>query len=110
MTRAQANDLCVSTIPNKTVEVPADETQLRLRASNLTWREADGEVIILDTKSSIYASLNRSGRLLWELLAVGSTQRALVNALKSRYGLDTDRAEADVDAFVGALQDRGLLE
>lgn len=84
--------------------------RLRLRTDAVTWREVDGEVIALGLDSSTYFGTNASGALLWRRLSAGTTREDLVGSLKEAFDLDENRARADVDAFVGDLRQRGLLE
>jgi hypothetical protein len=83
--------------------------QLRLRAEELSWRQIDAEIVAVDVSKSTYLSANESGAVLWSLLVDGATRAELAAALQERYGIDRARAEADVDAFVGTLESRGLL-
>jgi hypothetical protein len=83
---------------------------LKLRPTAVAWREVDGEVIALGLESSTYFGTNPSGTLLWRRLAEGTTRDELVNELAQTFGLATERSEADVDAFLAELADRGLLE
>ena len=82
---------------------------IRLRDAKLEWREIDGEVVALDGESSEYLGVNRAGATLWPLLAEGSTRDALVDCLCGAFAIERARAEADVDAFVRALGEKGLL-
>ena len=84
--------------------------QLRLRPTALEWREIEGEVVAVDLQKSVYLAANRSGAALWPALAQGTTRDALVSRLVDEYRLDPERAAADVDAFLGALAEQGLLE
>jgi hypothetical protein len=83
---------------------------LRIRESDLTWREVDGEVVALDLVSSTYFTTNGSGAVLWHRLVGGATHRDLVRALVERYGIDEDRAAADVDGFLDVLRSNGFLQ
>ena len=83
--------------------------RLRLRADAVAWREVEGDVIALGLATSAYFGTNASGSLLWKQLAEGATREQLVEELVQAFGIDADRAGADVDAFVGELRDRGLL-
>jgi hypothetical protein len=83
---------------------------VRLRPAALEWRMVEGEVVALDVARSEYVLINRSGTALWDLLAEGSTPARLVERLVDRYGLPPEAAAADVDAFLGVLADRQLLE
>lgn len=82
---------------------------LRLRPDVVAWREVDGEVIALGLESSTYFGTNSSGSLLWKRLAEGTTRAELVDALMATFGIEPERAQADVDAFVADLRTRGLL-
>lgn len=82
---------------------------LRLNSDAVSWREVNGEVIALRHESSEYLSTNGTGTLIWTALADGASRLELAELLVSRFGIDADRAAADVDAFVDLLASRGLL-
>ena len=84
-------------------------TVLRLREDALVWREIDGELVAVDLGASAYLGANPSGTLLWRLLVDGATLDELAGALVERFGIDSERAHTDADAFVGSLAARGLL-
>ena len=84
-------------------------TRLKLRESDVHWREIDGEVIALDGRTSTYVAANSAGALLWRALEGGSTRDGLVDELVGAYGIDRERAAADVDRFVDELAGHGLL-
>jgi Coenzyme PQQ synthesis protein D (PqqD) len=83
--------------------------ELRLRASDLEWREVEDEVIAVDVQTSTYLSANGSGMLLWRELAQGTTREALVGRLVESYGIGAERAGVDVDRFLEDLRSHGLL-
>ena len=85
-------------------------TRLKLRDEGLTWREIDDEVVALDVETATYLSANASGLLLWRSLSDGATREELVSRLVAEFEIDEERAGADVDAFIGELSQRGLLE
>lgn len=89
---------------------PRSAEILRLRANDVAWREIDGEVVLLDLKSSVYISVNAAGSVLWKLLAQGATWDQLRGGLVSAFGIEESRAAADVDAFVAMCRERGLLD
>ena len=84
-------------------------TRLKLKASDLHWREIDGEIIALEARGSRYVAANGAGTVLWRALVDGATRDALADELVREYGIDRDRAAADVDRFVAALDEQGLL-
>jgi hypothetical protein len=75
-----------------------------------SWREIEGESVVLDMRSSTYFRTNRSGTLLLRALVEGCQRDELVNRVVAAYGLGTDRAAADVDGFIAELARRGLLD
>ena len=82
---------------------------LRLRDTDLHWREIDGEIIALEARGSTYVAANGSGTLLWRALSEGSTREALVDELVRVYDVERERAEADADNFLAKLDEQGLL-
>jgi hypothetical protein len=84
-------------------------SKLRLRDTDLHWREIDGEVIALEARDSTYLAANGAGTLLWRALAAGATPDALADELVRVYGIDRARAVGDAEAFVARLTAQGLL-
>lgn len=84
-------------------------TELRLRDTDLHWREIDGEVIALESRGSTYVAANGAGTLLWRALAAGTTREGLADELVHAYGIDRERAAADAEEFIAQLAAQGLL-
>jgi len=84
-------------------------TELKLRATDLHWREIDGEVIALEARGSTYLAANGPGTVLWRALVEGTTRERLAEELVRVYRIDRERASADADRFVDALAEQGLL-
>ncbi len=83
---------------------------MRLRTEGLTWRELDGEIVILDLVSSKYLTTNATGAFLVRLLAASDhTRDDLVAALGSEYKISESQAATDVDGFVDVLRERSLI-
>ena len=71
--------------------------------------------VIVSMGSEAYApnqvmSLNESGAFLWGLLEKGAERQELIDALTGEYSVDAQTAAADVDAFLGQLRERDLIE
>lgn len=82
---------------------------LRLRTDGISWQEVDDSVVVLDLSGSLYFRLNGTGAFLWSELAEGREREQLVEALTSEYDVADERANADVDAFLGQLESANLL-
>lgn len=83
---------------------------MRLRSSDLTWREIDGDLVILDLRSSTYLTTNASGAVLVKELTQERTDAELVQLLVDAFDIPTAQATADVQSFIEALHNGGLLE
>jgi hypothetical protein len=83
--------------------------ELKLRQEELVWREIDNELIAVDVAASAYLSANPAGALLWQMLAEGTTRQELIDNLVERFGISSEQAATDVDAFLQSLEARRLL-
>lgn len=84
--------------------------RLRLRGDHLDWREVEGEVVALDLRTSRYLAVNRTGARLWSTLAVGATHEELADILVEGYGIASEQAKTETEAFLEMLRSEGLLE
>jgi hypothetical protein len=84
-------------------------TVLKLRDTDIHWREIDGEIIALEARGSRYVAANGAGAVLWRALLGGATREGLAEELVRIYGIDRERAAADAARFVDALAEQGLL-
>ena len=83
---------------------------MRLRREELEWREAEGEVLVLDRRAGAYFAFAGSGAVLWPLLSAGTDAAGLVACLTERYGISAEQAKSDVADFARRLSESGLLE
>lgn len=82
---------------------------MKLRDEGLQWKRLDDQVVVLDLQTSQYLSLNGTGAELWEALAEGADEDALVARLRGEYEVDESTAREDVEEFLGQLTELGLL-
>src|SRR5947207_14538013 len=92
------------------IEASSAPAELRLRSADLRWQAAESDLLVLDLRNGLYLELNRSGALLWELLARGTSRTELVDRLARTYNLAPPRAQAGVDRPGKELSARALLE
>ncbi|NLE99103.1 MAG: PqqD family protein [Propionibacterium sp.] len=83
---------------------------MKLRSDDITWREIDGDLVILDLRTSTYLTTNASGALLMRELTEERSNEDLVDALMREFDLEQARAQSDVDSFLESLRGGGLLE
>jgi len=83
---------------------------MKLRGDDITWREIDGDLVVLDLRSSTYLTTNASGTLLMRQLTEERSLPQLVQALVDAFDIPEQRAQQDVEAFLDELGASGLLE
>lgn len=85
------------------------EQVLQLREFGSHWTNVEGQIIVMHPDMSRFLGTNPAGTLLWEALSEGATRSELAAALQETYGIDAERATADVDAYLILLSENGLL-
>ena len=84
--------------------------ELRLRTEGLDWRAVEGRIVALLPGDRGEIVVNRTGTVLWRLLAEGADPGRLRDQLVESFGIDRVAAERDVAAFLAELRRRRLLE
>ncbi len=87
----------------------ASDHRLTIDANRAIWREIGDEIVVLDSATATYLSLNFSAVALWKRLDSGATPEELAAELVSAYDISPDQAESDVEGFLTALRDLSLL-
>lgn len=82
----------------------------RVRHADITWREVDDEIVVLDLASSRYLALNGSGALLWRTLVDGAEAEVLTEVLAGEFDISAQQAAHDVDAFLTQCHEMGIVE
>jgi hypothetical protein len=86
-----------------------ETVQFRLRKNGVSWRELDGQIVVLDLESSKYVTVNGAGAVIWEHLVPGASVDDLVNVLVECFDIDQSTARADTESFLEDLRQRNLL-
>ena len=76
----------------------------------LAYRRIAGEVFIVDAAKAEMHELNGTAALIWEGLAAGKTEKAIVSAIMSEFEIEEKTARADLENFVKELGKTGLLQ
>jgi hypothetical protein len=72
-------------------------------------REVEGQILILTPREEFLYTVNDSGKMLWQLLVKGATEKKLAAALVKEYGLGEKDALRDVKMFLQTLRAKGIL-
>lgn len=82
---------------------------MKLDSQRITWREIDGELVILDLAASTYLTTNETGTTLLKELVEERSHEELVEVLLAAFDVSREAADTDVRAFVEDLDRNGLL-
>ena len=75
----------------------------------VTWRDVNGELVVLKLTSGEYYTFNTIGRLTWMSLSEGKSVAETIDAIASEYEVSPEQAESDVHSFVDGLLTNDLL-
>ena len=67
-------------------------------------------VVFMDVRAGLILSANSTGARVWQGLLAGETPDSIAEALSTAYATDLVGVRADVDCFVQALLDKGILQ
>ena len=70
----------------------------------------DQDVVLLNTLTNKYYSLDEVGARLWSLLSEDKTLRDAHQALLKEYEVESSQLEQDLLELLGELQESGLVE
>ena len=83
---------------------------MRIREPDIAWTQVGDEIVILDTRTSVYSRLNSSAAKLWLALSTGATSiDEMVTVLRKEYGIDEQIAAIDVMTFLTSLRAGNML-
>jgi len=81
-----------------------------LRAQGLLAAAAGDELLMMSVELGRYFNLNEVGARIWALLETPVGLDGLVGVLVAEYDVAPDLAQAEVQGFLQALYQRGLLD
>ena len=76
---------------------------------SVAFTEVQGELTLLDPRSSVYYGLNRVGTFVWRAIATPLSLREVVKRVVERFEVSAEQAEKDVLALAEDLRHRGLI-
>jgi hypothetical protein len=78
-------------------------------SSEISWRDVNGETIILNLKTGEYFTLNDTGKILWKGICENQKPSELVLSLANEYKMDNKEVERDVLDFISGLLQKEVL-
>ncbi|MFH0781124.1 MAG: PqqD family protein [Pseudomonadota bacterium] len=76
---------------------------------NVSWKQMDDLVVIVDVATGEYYSLNDSASSIWSAMADGKSRNEIVDALVGSYEVDAQQAESDVSSCIEKWLGYGIL-
>jgi hypothetical protein len=83
---------------------------MAFQKDGLTYRDLDGELIVVDSTTGYIHQLNHTGTLIWSLLSEGVSIEAIEARVSGEFDLDPETVRHDVLGFVEQLERAGLVE
>lgn len=78
-------------------------------ATDLSWSDVHGDLVVIDTRTGEYHVLNEVGRLIWLAITEEWTAEQALSKIQMQFSVSKETAEADLNTFVADLSGRGLL-
>lgn len=69
----------------------------------------DGEAILINLSNGIYYSMDKVGAVVWELVERNFSAEEMVAFIVSRYEVEIEKAQADVERLLQELVDENLI-
>lgn len=84
-------------------------TPIRKREDQFVETEVDGEVVVMNTATGNFYSLEASGLAVWRAIDGAAGRDEIVAGLAREYGESESAIATDIDAFLDHLDDAGLI-
>ena len=89
-------------------------SRVHVRTGDFVLRRIADETILVPVSNemadldAVY-TMGEVGRQIWEMIDGATTSHQIAQAIRERWKIDPDRAEADVNEFLASLEEAGLV-
>lgn len=80
------------------------------RGEDYVFNEVDGELVMMNIETGSYASMNETGKSIWELLEEPKTVEFVLKALTEEYDISLEAAQKDVMPFLTQLEEQSIIK
>ena len=84
-------------------------TTINKRADQFSQSTIEDEIVVMNLETGTFFSFSGTARSIWELLDCHSEQKSLLTQLAREYNQDETTIAAELDEFVAALEQAGLV-
>jgi hypothetical protein len=78
-------------------------------SEKVAYRTIEGQILLLHANEDVLHTLNATGAFVWTRLVKKHTVPRIVRALAEEFGIERERAAADVESFLADLKKRGMI-
>ena len=75
----------------------------------VSWKELDGLIVVVDTESGAYYSLNKTASEMWKELVDGKAKEAVVKILEEKYNVPGTELQNDLDGCIAEWRKQNLI-
>ena len=80
------------------------------RSEDYLSNEIDGEVVMMNIETGAYASLNATGKSIWELLSEPKQITEIVRSLTAEYAISEEQCMNEVVPFLTEMVKNNILK
>lgn len=80
------------------------------KRADVIGKEIQSKSVLLNLDSGSYYTLNRAGTFIWSILDQKRGVNYIIDRIAKDFDVDKERAFLDVQAFIEALKNEGLIE
>ncbi len=80
------------------------DKQLSFNSERISYREIEGEILVLDKKRKIFYELNKTASIIWKEIIHKRSIDKIIKILQEKYDkMDREKIEKDVIDFISLL-------
>lgn len=78
-------------------------------ANKVVWRLISDEAVVLNLESGHYYGLNKTGSIIWQLLALNKTPKEIALKIAEKYEISPKVVSSDVNSAIETFEREGLV-
>jgi len=79
------------------------------RSENFVFNEVDGELVMMNIEDGSYASLNETGKYIWNILEEPKSIEEILPSILDEYDIDPSTAKTEIESFLLKLVEQNIL-
>lgn len=82
---------------------------LRIDPTKVLWKEVDGLVVILLISAGNFLELNKSGSVIWRMIAEGTPIDHIAAKMATLFDAPAEKLQTDVNSFISQMKTQGFI-